>query len=714
MFTNGFDNLKKAFISCDKNEAEQKQFFEDFKNRLTDEGVVEDHKKFEEIVNSTLKSSRKKFSVNKAKHAQPEYSDLKFTHRNVMNFKSKKRRIPEEEKSTKDDHVEHIQESICTDQSISCYQFNESHNRVFEHSMNLDLVNDLGQRVGEVTEDDFCTNPGETIKLPGKHLKFEYLHIPHSCKIVGRPGTVLEITGAIFIGSFKNPMSWWETINSEIEDQTAVHFCEIRIIFNPEKPYFGKKKEKTDTYTIQEVSEGDYKKSTTRSQYTAQNYSEFDSLFIIDSMNPTFFEIRDCNINAVLDIRCDLNCEIDIKQKYLCSTIDQICSEETINFIKQKTDQPDLEFNSEEDIYDTLNISKLMTISCKRPPSIRIHSCMIRQNGIDPELPYAIPFYSLFKVLQNSRIQLESCCIEETLGPCIRLHNPQIFDLFDTIIARAYESGISIEISKVAIPENYCRSINIERSKISKNKGNGIEIYANEFIDQNLKITCKDSKFSKNYQYGLFIARMAIEDIQISYAKFLNNGNTGCYFKIVHQKFNKSCFSLHNCDFADNRANGLQIDDSGVNLDTINTICNSKNGIALNGTFKPTEISGDALNFLSKHGMNTTMTEVFTSSNKCHGIKSRATGKEQFILKTQVVPLTNKMVYSSTLQIRNVRLNQTERYRGISLDFPSQSVRMNQQPFPQEITWMSCPCMAKMTIWKKLPTQHKRLVDCLL
>lgn len=114
--------------------------------------------------------------------------------------------------------------TIEEEMNLPCYQFSETHNKVFEESMNLDLIRELERKEGEVTEEDFCITPGETVKLPPKHLKFRYLHIPHSCKIVGSPETVLEITGGIFIGTFKNPTSGWDTVTSLAGEPTAVHF----------------------------------------------------------------------------------------------------------------------------------------------------------------------------------------------------------------------------------------------------------------------------------------------------------------------------------------------------------------------------------------------------------------------------------------------------------------------------------------------------------
>ena len=99
---------------------------------------------------------------------------------------------------------------------------------MFEDSMNSSFIRDLDRLEHDNTDKDFWKefnievslwiNPGETVKLPGKHLKFKYLHIPHSWKIIGRPETILEITGAIFIGSFKVNTQIWNTLNSDIEE----------------------------------------------------------------------------------------------------------------------------------------------------------------------------------------------------------------------------------------------------------------------------------------------------------------------------------------------------------------------------------------------------------------------------------------------------------------------------------------------------------------
>ena len=102
-----------------------------------------------------------------------------------------------------------------------------------ENSVNTSLFRELDDIEDENEELNIFVKEGETIKLPGKHIQTKYLHVPHSCKIIGSPETVLEITGGIFIGSFSESSPEWSTDNSKLEDFTAVNFCELEIHFNP-------------------------------------------------------------------------------------------------------------------------------------------------------------------------------------------------------------------------------------------------------------------------------------------------------------------------------------------------------------------------------------------------------------------------------------------------------------------------------------------------
>ena len=67
-------------------------------------------------------------------------------------------------------------------------------------------------------------NEGESIKLPDRHITIKYLHIPRSCKIIGGPETVLEITGAILIGTFEVNGENWDDLVSIDDDAVIVHF----------------------------------------------------------------------------------------------------------------------------------------------------------------------------------------------------------------------------------------------------------------------------------------------------------------------------------------------------------------------------------------------------------------------------------------------------------------------------------------------------------
>ena len=108
--------------------------------------------------------------------------------------------------------------------------------------------------------------------------------------------------------------------------------------------------------------------------------SDFESLFILDSMNKTFVEMRDCIIKWENGVgtytKFDLS--LEFKRAYTFSTIDQVNNEIILSYLRNKTNQPDLNFKATFDEFSDLNLSKLMAGSCKSPPSIRLYSWIIK------------------------------------------------------------------------------------------------------------------------------------------------------------------------------------------------------------------------------------------------------------------------------------------------------------------------------------------------
>lgn len=153
---------------------------------------------------------------------------------------------------------------------------------------------------------------------------------------------------------------------------------------------------------------------------------------------------------------------------------------------------------------------------------------------------------------------------------------------------------------------------------------NGVEIYSDDFIDQNLNIAIEGTNFLTNSQIGLLIARIAINQLDIDNCKACTNSSKGCVINIVHHRANQNVFSISNSKFSDNKETGLQIDDSGFSISKVQSNNNSKNGISLHGTFKPKEVSEEVEEFLKESPMNTTMTKVSSINNQLHGISVKS------------------------------------------------------------------------------------------
>jgi len=204
----------------------------------------------------------------------------------------------------------------------------------------------------------------------------------------------------------------------------------------------------------------------------------------------------------------------------------------------------------------------------------------------------------VFRLIQDCRIQLEDCILEYFQGNCIKLQNPKILELDNWAISKNNSSGVIVEISKSPESENKCRLINIYNCYIHGNKGSGVEIYATEFIDQNLKIFLTTNRILNNHQSGLYLARMAINALKISDWKFASNSGKGWWIKIVHQSSNLSNFLIKDSKFNSNKDIGLQIDDSGFRIHKVQCNANGRNGISLNGTLKPATLPEEVQEFL--------------------------------------------------------------------------------------------------------------------
>lgn len=181
---------------------------------------------------------------------------------------------------------------------------------------------------------------GDSIKLPSKHIVMKYFHIPYSIKILGWPETVLEITGAILIGSFKASINDWSTINSELDDNILVHFWELEIQFSPPDLV------QLDTASNLSTHRDNNSEKKPQLKHSTSKRIERESLFIIDSMNYTFLELRDCNIKLNDGLRSQINTDYkdETKRFYVCSSIDLINDQVMMRYLREQTNQADLDF----------------------------------------------------------------------------------------------------------------------------------------------------------------------------------------------------------------------------------------------------------------------------------------------------------------------------------------------------------------------------------
>lgn len=168
----------------------------------------------------------------------------------------------------------------------------------------------------------------------------KYFHVPNSIKILGWPETVLEITGAILIGSFKAISNEWSTINSDCDENIQVQFWELEIQFSP--PDLAQ----LETASNLSTQRDNINEKKPYLKYSISNIIEWESLFIVDSMNYTFLELRDCNIKLNDGTKSQINVDnkSETKRIYVCSTIDLVNDVIMIKYLREQTNQADLDF----------------------------------------------------------------------------------------------------------------------------------------------------------------------------------------------------------------------------------------------------------------------------------------------------------------------------------------------------------------------------------
>jgi len=185
-------------------------------------------------------------------------------------------------------------------------------------------------------------------------------------------------------------------------------------------------------------------------------------------------------------------------------------------------------------------------------------------------------------------------------------------------------SGMTVLISEVFDIQAFWRVISVIGSNFNSNKMNGIEIYTDEFDDQNLAIICQKSNFLTNDQIGLFIGKMAINELEIIDWKACTNGSRGCKLNIVHHRANKNSFKISNSKFSENKDTGLQIDDCGVNISNTHCNNNKKYGLSINGTFRPSNVPVEINEFIMNWPMDTTLNKVSCINNQIHGLSIKS------------------------------------------------------------------------------------------
>lgn len=241
-------------------------------------------------------------------------------------------------------------------------------------------------------------------------------------------------------------------------------------------------------------------------------------------------------------------------------------------------------------------------------------------------------FDSTFHISKNSKILLTQWVFENFIGNCLELEDPKVWHIEGCTIGKSTKSGLNIVLSDVQDHSSISRVISIKNCTFSNNNQSGLEIYSDDFVAQNLCINLDSIRSFKNGEVGIFLARVAISELKISQWKAINNKGKGWLLKLVHHYTNQNNFIITDSRFSDNKDAGLTLDDTGVWIYDIQWNGNGKNGISINGTFKPDTILPEIAEFLVLNPMTTTIKKFQAINNKSHGVSVKSYWKGDVLL----------------------------------------------------------------------------------
>jgi len=260
------------------------------------------------------------------------------------------------------------------------YKLDGYYDSVFEHSQDVDSILDLNnfkneykmfdseelglfidQKLSKIAE-------GQTIKLPDTLISVEFLHIPRSCKIIGCPETVLEVSGSILVGSFIATEDEFSSIDHE-DKSVNVHFWELEIQYTSKE---------NETYRFnsshsagRECLEIQFEENKISPDTNHEDLSPapmyMNSLFVLDSFNGVSIEVRDWNIKLQETVPQNLdNSSISRLAKdsvYVFSSIEFETNTRLLNKLAEYTNQSNIDFCKDEG--ESLLLSRIATTICK-------------------------------------------------------------------------------------------------------------------------------------------------------------------------------------------------------------------------------------------------------------------------------------------------------------------------------------------------------------
>lgn len=139
---------------------------------------------------------------------------------------------------------------------------------------------------------------GGAIRLPPKHIIIRYLYVPKSCKIYGYSETVLEITGAVFVGSFQLEKDEFLGVFDDNDEKIKVSFWELNLKYSSESTLLRSQTRVSDGNSLDLSWEEEKMRMDSNKNSNGMTKMDIGSMFILDSYNSTILEIRDCSIKA--------------------------------------------------------------------------------------------------------------------------------------------------------------------------------------------------------------------------------------------------------------------------------------------------------------------------------------------------------------------------------------------------------------------------------